>query len=163
MTTTGHGNQRGNSDDRRRRRQWLLDKYGNGRVARCWECNARVDMQTMIVDRIVPGKHGGTYRRNNIRPQCWVCSNKQGYRLGVGNGSVSRLGNGTNADTRTVSRMENPLMKYVRRFITAIGFLIAFAILTIAIHHLPAWQFILAIVAGLGLSVVKEVRATNRS
>ena len=79
MTT--HANARGNSTDRKRRRAWILWYFGNGKTAPCWECKTRVDMQTMVVDRIIPG---GSYRRNNIRPHCWECSTRQGYRLGVG-------------------------------------------------------------------------------
>lgn len=164
MTTTGHGNQRGNSADRRRRREWMLNHFGNGRTANCWECGRKVNFHTMVVDRIKPGKHGGTYRRNNIRPQCSPCSNRQGYRLGVGNGSVRNLGNGNAAITRVIPRMEKSLMlQFIRRFIVAIGFVLAFVTVVISDNGLPAPVFILSILAGIALAVIKEVRAMNRS
>lgn len=79
-----HANQRGNSRDRATRRQWILRTFGNGRIARCWECGTKVTADTLVVDRIVPGKFGGKYVRGNIRPQCHQCSDRQGYALGMG-------------------------------------------------------------------------------
>lgn len=81
MASVNHVNARGNSRDRAVRRKWLLWYYGNGVSAPCWECGTRVYDSTIVVDRIVPG---GSYRRSNIRVHCHTCSNKQGYRLGVG-------------------------------------------------------------------------------
>ena len=86
MAKDSHVNARGNTTDRRRRREWMLQHFGNGRTANCWECCEPVDMQSMVVDRIIPGKHGGRYTRDNIRPQCIPCSRLQGYALGMGNG-----------------------------------------------------------------------------
>lgn len=75
---------RGSSYDRRARRAWLLSPSagfgGDGTKVPCWECGALVDDDTMIVDRIIPGELGGTYRRDNIRPHCRTCSCRQGAR-----------------------------------------------------------------------------------
>ena len=84
MAKDSHVNARGNSTDRRRRKEWMLAHFGNGRIAHCWECRTPVNYDTMVVDRIKPGKDGGRYVRGNIRPQCFPCSYDQGYRLGVG-------------------------------------------------------------------------------
>jgi hypothetical protein len=73
-----NGNQRGNTYDRRVRKQWLLTKFGDGEKAPCHECAAMVTITTIVVDRITPYVDGGTYRRNNIRVHCHDCSNKQG-------------------------------------------------------------------------------------
>jgi hypothetical protein len=73
-----NGNQRGNTYDRRVRKQWLLTKFGDGEKAPCHECSAMVTITTIVVDRITPYIDGGTYRRNNIRVHCHDCSNKQG-------------------------------------------------------------------------------------
>jgi len=92
-TTTGptsHANMRGNSRDRFARRQYLLDTFGNGVTAPCWECCTNVGHTTMVVDRIVPGIDGGRYVRSNIRVHCHNCSNLQGYALGMG---ANRIGN----------------------------------------------------------------------
>lgn len=79
-----HVNKRGNTEDRRRRRLWLLDPDsgfgGDGAHVPCWECGTLVDYVTMVVDRyIVPGWRGGGYQRWNIAPQCHVCADKQSH------------------------------------------------------------------------------------
>lgn len=121
---TTNGNDRGNSNDRRRRREWLVDTFranqdvvhiwGDnadlqgpptwisetfsgpglvqlqqswGRVAlwlpacRCYRCGRLLTVQTVTVDRIIPGCEGGTYRRNNIRPACGTCNSETGGAL----------------------------------------------------------------------------------
>lgn len=73
-----NGNQRGSSYTRRIRKQWLLNTFGDGIKAPCWECAVMVTFETMVVDRIVPAIDGGRYRRTNIRVHCHPCSDKQG-------------------------------------------------------------------------------------
>ena len=75
---TIHANARGNTVDRRKRRQWLLDTFGNGNTAPCWQCGKRVNRHTLVVDR---KRAGGSYRRSNIRVHCWTCSSRQGQQL----------------------------------------------------------------------------------
>jgi len=48
---------------------------------RCYRCGKLLTLETVTVDRIIPGCKGGTYRRNNIRPSCSDCANKQGAEL----------------------------------------------------------------------------------
>jgi 5-methylcytosine-specific restriction endonuclease McrA len=48
---------------------------------RCYRCGKLLTLETLTVDRIIPGCKGGTYRRNNIRPSCSNCANKQGGEL----------------------------------------------------------------------------------
>lgn len=101
---------RGNTRNRRSRRAWLLETYradvdvfdesswdrrtiqerdgtrtvplGSGVSAcRCYRCGKLLTIETLTVDRIVPGCKGGTYARNNIRPSCSDCANKQGGEL----------------------------------------------------------------------------------
>lgn len=103
---------RGNTTDRARRKQWLLDTYAADRVlvleehvqrpygvradsawmyegpgvtilpcCRCYRCGKLLTIETVTVDRIVPGHLGGTYRRSNIRPSCSDCANKQGGEI----------------------------------------------------------------------------------
>lgn len=82
----GHrnSNERGSSRDRRDRRQWLLTAFGDGVKAPCQAptvggvCGTMVDMVTMVVGRIIPWVEGGTYRRDNIRPECCGCSTREG-------------------------------------------------------------------------------------
>lgn len=79
---TTNTNARGNTVDRRRRREYLVRTYranvdlafledrpvplGHGEPAcRCFRCGILLSVHTVTVDRIVPGKHGGTYRRNS--------------------------------------------------------------------------------------------------
>ena len=103
---TSNGNARGNSEDRRRRREWLVETYranvdllyrtswldystvvhevplGQGQAAcRCYRCGVLLTVSTVTVDRIVPGCQGGTYRRSNIRPACGDCNSETGGPL----------------------------------------------------------------------------------
>jgi hypothetical protein len=84
---TSNGNSRGGSDDRRKRRQYLVDTFGDGIVVDCAlalpGCAGYLTVDTVTVDRIVPGCEGGTYRRSNIRPACASCNSKHGAQLGI--------------------------------------------------------------------------------
>lgn len=102
---TTNGNARGSAADRRRRREWLVSTYradvdgsvwrslvdpdniidvfdaplGTGTPAcRCYRCGLLLTVETVTVDRIIPGCQGGTYRRNNIRPACGACNSETG-------------------------------------------------------------------------------------
>jgi hypothetical protein len=103
---TTNGNVRGGSKDRERRREWLVATYranldvlvvrlGNGQeihldtirgrgepACRCYRCGRLLTVNTVTVDRIVPGCQGGTYRRDNIRPSCQPCASATGAALG---------------------------------------------------------------------------------
>lgn len=97
---------RGPAHQRRKRRQWLLDTYGNGTVTACIWCavlvgNAsavgylsvggrRLKVVLMEVDRLEPG---GSYARWNISPACADCNRArsntemevpEGCRIGAG-------------------------------------------------------------------------------
>lgn len=78
---TTNRNQRGNTRDREARRRWLVrayqSDYGSG-WCRCYRCGALLTVDTVTVDRIIPGARGGTYRRNNIRPACARCNSETG-------------------------------------------------------------------------------------
>ena len=52
-----------------------MAEYGkDGRVL-CWRgCGTWLTVDTVWVDRLVPGCRGGTYRRDNIRPACGPCN-----------------------------------------------------------------------------------------
>lgn len=83
---TTNANTRGSSADRRARKTWLLEMYGDGQEAPCSlelsdRCLVFVTFSTISVDRIVPGRLGGTYRRENIRPACEPCQSLQGGQL----------------------------------------------------------------------------------
>lgn len=92
--SSSNGNESSSAEDRRRRKLWLLDTFradvdviqfvagsthevplGQGEPAcRCYRCGDLLIFCTLTVDRIIPGKKGGTYRRNNIRPACGTCN-----------------------------------------------------------------------------------------
>lgn len=85
---TTNKNVTGSSYDRRRRRQWLLDQFGDGTVAACKlrcskQCERTVDIHTLSVNRVVPGCEGGKYTRDNIEPACAACNTLDGALLGV--------------------------------------------------------------------------------
>lgn len=50
-------------------------------VCRCFRCGCLLTVDTVTVDRIIPGCKGGTYRRNNIRPACLKCNSETGGAL----------------------------------------------------------------------------------
>lgn len=82
MTSRGTTNQnaRGSSSDRRKRKQWLLDTFGDGQTALCsFECGAVLDFECITVDRYpISGMDGGRYVRGNIRPACGECNSRHG-------------------------------------------------------------------------------------
>jgi len=79
---TSNRNERGNTADRRIRRDWLFNNFtadfGGGDYVRCYRCGTLLTKSTMTVDRIVPGKLGGKYVRENIRPACGACNKDRG-------------------------------------------------------------------------------------
>lgn len=78
---TTNRNARGSSYSRARRRAWLVLTFqsdlGPG-ICRCYRCGFPLSVDTVTVDRIVPGCRGGTYRRDNIRPACGPCNSETG-------------------------------------------------------------------------------------
>lgn len=77
MTPRGlrvNGDCRGKAQDRRRRKQWLLDTFGDGETAPCVHCQGTLDFDSLTVDRIIPGAEGGRYTRDNIQPACLGCN-----------------------------------------------------------------------------------------
>lgn len=85
MRGTSNSNSRGNAEDRRRRKLWLLKEFGDGVEAPCaFGCGVMVDFDTVTVDRYpVAGVDGGRYVRGNIRPACGDCNYLDGSMLGV--------------------------------------------------------------------------------
>jgi hypothetical protein len=73
---------RGSAKQRRRSKQALLDRDGDGVKAPCWECGTLVDFVTMVRDKIKPGRAGGRYVLGNLRVHCSPCSMRQGARMG---------------------------------------------------------------------------------
>ncbi len=61
------GEKRGNSTDRKRRKQWLLSHFGDGATCPCHHCGQPLTLETVEADRILPG---GPYRRDNLVPAC---------------------------------------------------------------------------------------------
>lgn len=75
--STSNKNERGSSYDRAVRRQYLLRVYQSDQgpgTCRCYRCGKVLTDETLTIDRITPGCHGGTYRRENIRPACTFCN-----------------------------------------------------------------------------------------
>lgn len=74
-------NQRGNTKDRARRRQWLVDTFGDGKHVQCafTNCTEMLTIMTVTVDRYpIPGVEGGRYVRGNIRPACSFHNSQDG-------------------------------------------------------------------------------------
>lgn len=86
---TTNRNVRGNAKDRLARRRWLVETFRSdvvdaseqvlvGATCRCYRCGTLLTVDTVTVDRVIPGCRGGTYRRNNIRPCCGPCNTLTG-------------------------------------------------------------------------------------
>lgn len=77
---TTNANSRGGTKERARRRLWLLATFAAdvAGFCRCYRCGILLTESTLTVDRIVPGAHGGTYKRGNIRPACSPCNSLTG-------------------------------------------------------------------------------------
>lgn len=100
---TSNSNARGGSEQRKRRREWLVLTFranedvhvlqlhhgpivigvlpgteGAQPACRCYRCGQLLTAETVTVDRIIPGCQGGTYARNNIRPACGTCNSSTG-------------------------------------------------------------------------------------
>ncbi|AHZ95623.1 HNH endonuclease [Mycobacterium phage OkiRoe] len=76
---TSNTNDRGSAAARRRRKQWLLDKFGDGTTCTCSTCPTVLTFDTITVDRYpIAGVDGGRYVHGNIRPQCSLCASRQG-------------------------------------------------------------------------------------
>lgn len=71
---SSNSNQRGNSSDRRARKKWVLETFGDGKTAPCFLCKWPMHPEQMEIDRIIPDFLGGTYKRDNIRPACPTCN-----------------------------------------------------------------------------------------
>jgi hypothetical protein len=91
---TSNKNVTGNSTDRRRRRQWLLDTFGDGTVVQCaFGCGTELERDTLTVDRFpVAGCDGGKYVHGNIRPACGPCNYGEGSAMGVARKAAKRVG-----------------------------------------------------------------------
>ncbi len=72
---------RGSNSDRRARKLWLLEKFGDGALTTCYRCAVPLDYETVTADRILPGAYGGTYERCNLRPACQPCQTETGNEI----------------------------------------------------------------------------------
>jgi hypothetical protein len=80
-------NDRGSSYQRRRRREWLVEAFGDGEFVACFlqrsrHCLYVLDVDTVSADRLRLGVDGGSYRRGNIQPACLPCQCHQGGQVG---------------------------------------------------------------------------------
>jgi 5-methylcytosine-specific restriction endonuclease McrA len=69
------GDKRGNSTDRRRRKQWMVEHFGNGQTCPCHWCSETLAIDEIEADRIEPG---GSYARGNVIPACRSCNEQRG-------------------------------------------------------------------------------------
>jgi len=76
MRRSHHVDYRGNTHNRRRRREWILNNPafgGTGKSVFCYHCHRRV--RRFDVDRYPRCGHmGGRYWRSNIVPACARCN-----------------------------------------------------------------------------------------
>ena len=76
------GEKRGNTEDRRRSRAYLLSPDsgygGDGNSVPCVHCSTPVTNQTIERDRKIPGSLGGRYTKDNVQPSCRGCNQARG-------------------------------------------------------------------------------------
>ena len=85
--STSNSNVRGSSHDRRRRRRWLVEEFGDGEFVACFlqrspECLYVLDVHNVSPDRLRLGVDGGSYCKGNIQPACLPCQCDQGGQVG---------------------------------------------------------------------------------
>lgn len=90
-------NDRGSSYSRRRRREWLVEEFGDGEFVACFLQRSRyclyvLDVDTVSPDRLHLGADGGSYRRGNIQPACLPCQCDQGGEVGQARRAARRQG-----------------------------------------------------------------------
>jgi 5-methylcytosine-specific restriction endonuclease McrA len=71
----GQPDKRGGSDDRARRKSWMLHWFGDGTTCECVHCGRKLTKTSIEADRIIPG---GSYARRNIQPSCGPCNRRRG-------------------------------------------------------------------------------------
>lgn len=69
------GDKRGNAAQRRARKEWMLNHFGNGDSCPCSYCGTELGFATVEADRIIAG---GTYARTNVIPACRTCNSARG-------------------------------------------------------------------------------------
>lgn len=81
MRGSSNKNETGSAADRRARKRWLLNEFGDGETCPCsFEgCETILTFETLTVDRYPIRKvDGGTYRRENVRPACAFHNSQDG-------------------------------------------------------------------------------------
>lgn len=72
------GEKRGNSADRRRRKEWMVSPEagfgGDNTEVPCVHCGNWTSGRELHADRMVPG---GSYKRDNIQPACANCNQER--------------------------------------------------------------------------------------
>lgn len=68
----------GNSTDRARRRQQLLNEFGDGKSCPCVYCGLKIKDGTLEQDKIYTTAEGGKYRTSNLVPACGSCNKHRG-------------------------------------------------------------------------------------
>lgn len=87
---SSNADSRGSSYQRRKRKQAVLDRDGNGEWTLCVTCPTVLDFETLTLDRITPGCDGGTYELANVQPQCERCAARQGGFMGAARREANR-------------------------------------------------------------------------
>ncbi len=104
---------RGNTEDRRRRRKFLLTSPqfgGTGKTVGCVHCGKKLTEKTLTVDRIVPECRGGRYDRGNIQPSCKPCNDSRGSKLCPVNDIQAAMFQAMEAARKT--KQANPKLRY---------------------------------------------------
>ncbi len=68
----------GNSKDRAKRRQALINEFGDGSTCPCIYCGLKITHGTLEQDKILTTAQGGRYRLPNLVPACGECNKQRG-------------------------------------------------------------------------------------
>lgn len=75
------GDSRGSSYDRRRQKNEILRRDGDGVTCLCVHCHRTLTFETLVRDRKIPGTQGGGYKLDNLQPSCKPCNDSRQDRL----------------------------------------------------------------------------------
>jgi hypothetical protein len=67
----GEPDRRGAARNRRARKRYLLNEFGDGKTCPCIWCGITLNWATLQQDRLVPG---GPYSKANVLPSCGPCN-----------------------------------------------------------------------------------------
>ena len=99
---------RGNNEDRKRRKLYMLRTYGDGETVPCTHCGTPLDYYTVEADRIDPE---GSYRRENVVQSCGPCNRNRFFGVDMADSEEQREWEAAMRDWAAKKRLERAPIK----------------------------------------------------